>query len=147
MKEALGHLPAGVEKVMLRSDTAGYQQELLRYCAKGEDERFGVIEFACGGAVMSSELRDAVADTPEEAWHDLRSGDDLSAGATCQQWAEVDYVPNWTAYSKRGPYYRFLVVREAYAQTAPCLAWRSSRKEHRGSSASARRAGTRCRQW
>ena len=111
LKEALGHLPAGVEKVMLRSDTAGYQQELLRYCAKGEDERFGVIEFAVG-AVMSSELRDAVADTPEEEWHDLRSGDDLSAGATCQQWAEVDYVPNWTAYSKRGPYYRFLVVRE-----------------------------------
>ena len=37
--EALEHLPAGVESVMLRSDTAGYQQELLRYCAEG---RFGV---------------------------------------------------------------------------------------------------------
>ena len=47
--EALGRLPAGVEKVMLRSDTAGYQRELLRYCAEGGDERFGVIEFAVGG--------------------------------------------------------------------------------------------------
>ena len=46
--EALGRLPAGVEKVMLRSDTAGYQRELLRYCAEGRDERFGVIEFAVG---------------------------------------------------------------------------------------------------
>ncbi len=45
--EALGRLPAGVEK-MLRSDTAGYQRELLRYCAEGRDERFGVIEFAVG---------------------------------------------------------------------------------------------------
>ena len=41
LKEALGHLPVGVAKVMLRSDTAGYQQELLRYCAEGRDERFG----------------------------------------------------------------------------------------------------------
>ena len=49
LKEALGHLPVGVAKVMLRSDTAGYQQELLRYCAEGRDERFGVIEFAVGG--------------------------------------------------------------------------------------------------
>ena len=48
LKEALGHLPVGVAKVMLRSDTAGYQQELLRYCAEGRDERFGVIEFAVG---------------------------------------------------------------------------------------------------
>ena len=44
--EALDRLPAGVEKVMLRSDTAGYQRELLRYCAEGRDDRFGVIEFA-----------------------------------------------------------------------------------------------------
>ena len=36
--EALGRLPAGVEKVMLRSDTAGYQRELLRYCAEDRDE-------------------------------------------------------------------------------------------------------------
>ena len=45
LTEALGQLPAGVEKVMLRSDTAGYQQELLRYCTEGRDERFGVVEF------------------------------------------------------------------------------------------------------
>ena len=34
------------DKVMLRSDAAGYQHELLRYCAEGK--RFGVIEFAVG---------------------------------------------------------------------------------------------------
>lgn len=48
LKEALGYLPPGVEKVYLRSDTAGYQTELLKYCAEGNDERFGVIEFAVG---------------------------------------------------------------------------------------------------
>ena len=33
-KEALALLPAGVSKVYLRSDTAGYQHDLMRYCAR-----------------------------------------------------------------------------------------------------------------
>ena len=41
LRESLQYLPAGVEQVLLRSDTAGYQWELLRYCAEGRDERFG----------------------------------------------------------------------------------------------------------
>ena len=45
-QEALALLPESVEKVRLRTDTAGYQHELLRYCAKGENKRFGRIEFA-----------------------------------------------------------------------------------------------------
>ena len=59
--EALGRLPAGMEKVMLRSDTAGYQRELLRYCAEGRDDRFGVIEFAVGVDV-TAEFRRAVSE-------------------------------------------------------------------------------------
>jgi hypothetical protein len=47
-KEALDCLPKDVENVRLRSDTAGYQHNLLRYCAKGENRRFGVIDFAIG---------------------------------------------------------------------------------------------------
>ena len=38
-KEGLKRLPEGVEEVFLRSDTAGYQHELLRYCAEGKNER------------------------------------------------------------------------------------------------------------
>lgn len=48
LQEALACLPPGVEKVFLRSDTAGYQVDLLRSCAEGHNERFGVIEFAIG---------------------------------------------------------------------------------------------------
>ena len=68
--EALGRLPAGVEKVMLRSDTAGYQRELLRYCAEGGDERFGVIEFAVGVDV-TTEFRRAVSEVAEQDWQTL----------------------------------------------------------------------------
>ena len=35
LKEALALLPEGVEQVRLRSDTAGYQHSLLRYCEEG----------------------------------------------------------------------------------------------------------------
>ena len=58
-KEALAMLPEGVEKVRLRSDTAGYQHALLRYCEKGEDARFGRIEFAIG-ADVTPEFKKAV---------------------------------------------------------------------------------------
>ena len=40
LRESLEYLPDGVDRVMMRSDTAGYQKELLRYCADGKDERF-----------------------------------------------------------------------------------------------------------
>ncbi len=44
-QESLAMLPEGVERVRLRSDTAGYQHDLLAYC-DDEDSPFGRIEFA-----------------------------------------------------------------------------------------------------
>ena len=46
LQGVLAHLPEGVRKVRYRSDSAGYQTQLLRYLAEGQDARFGVIEFA-----------------------------------------------------------------------------------------------------
>jgi hypothetical protein len=40
-QEALAFLPAGVSKVYLRSDTAGYQHDLMKFCADANKERFG----------------------------------------------------------------------------------------------------------
>ena len=70
LTEALEHLPSVVDRVMLRSDTAGYQQELLRYCAEGRDERFGVIGFAVG-VDMAPAFKSAVSEVAEEEWHVL----------------------------------------------------------------------------
>lgn len=111
LSEALEHLPDGVDKVMLRSDTAGYQQELLRYCAEGRDERFGVIEFAVGVDV-TAEFRRAVSETAEHQWRTLyrKMGEHLVD--TGQQWAEVNFVPNWIGHSKNSPEYRFIAIRE-----------------------------------
>ncbi|MDY0270778.1 IS1380 family transposase [Trichloromonas sp.] len=93
LQETLEQLPEGVEKVQVRSDTAGYQQELLRYCAEGRNERFGVIEFAIGADVSES-FRNAVAEVEES------------------EWAEVCYVPSGLGHCKSGPDYRYLAIRE-----------------------------------
>ena len=63
-KEALDMLPEGVTTVYLRSDTAGYQHDLLKYCEKGENKRFGRIEFAIG-ADVTKEFKKAVAEAEE----------------------------------------------------------------------------------
>ena len=111
LTEALEHLPAGVESVMLRSDTAGYQQELLRYCAEGRDERFGVIEFAVGVDV-TAEFRCAVSEVAEQDWQTLYRKVGEHRVDTGQQWAEVNFVPKWIGHSKNSPEYRFIATRE-----------------------------------
>jgi hypothetical protein len=102
----------------LRSDTAGYQQDLLRYCAEGKNERFGVIGFAIGADVTKA-FKQAAAALPESAWQPLhrRLGDGgwLDTG---QQWAEVCFVPNWAGHSKNAPDYRYLAIREPLRQPA-----------------------------
>ena len=108
--EALGRLPAGVEKVMLRSDTAGYQRELLMYCAEGRDERFGVIEFAVGVDV-TTEFRRAVSEVAEQDWQTLYRKVGEHRVDTGQQWADVNFVPNWIGHSKNSPEYRFIATR------------------------------------
>ena len=102
MKDGLGFLPVGVEKVMLRSDTAGYQKELLKYCAEGKDERFGVIEFAVGVDV-TPEFKRAVAQVAEEEWNPLEREVEGRKVSTGQEWAEVCFVPTWVGYSKTCP--------------------------------------------
>jgi hypothetical protein len=101
-----------MEKVFVRSDTAGYQKDLLRYCAEGKSERFGVIEFAIGANVTES-FRQAVLEVAEEQWFPvLRTDRDGNQHSTGQQWAEVCFVPNWAGHSKNGPAYRFVATRE-----------------------------------
>lgn len=117
LREALDSLPEGVEKVYLRSDTAGYQQDLLRYCAEGQSERFGVIEFAVGVDV-TDEFKKAVRQVEESDWQELKHWDEVEHRwiETGQQWAEVCFVPNWVGHKKHGPQYRYLAIREPLRQ-------------------------------
>ncbi len=110
-KEALRCLPKNVEKVNLRSDTAGYQHELLKYCEMSENKRFGRIEFAIGCKITKS-FKSAVAQVHESDWHPLYKtvyGKRIETGT---EWAEVCFVPNEIGHSKNGPEYRYLAKRQ-----------------------------------
>lgn len=108
-QESLAALPEGVKEVFLRSDSAGYQKDLLQYCACGKNERFGVIGFAIGADVTSA-LRKAVAEVEESEWHNLPESN--------QQWADICFVPNWAGHSKKRPEYRYIAIREPLKQPA-----------------------------
>ena len=111
LRESLEYLPSGIDQVLMRSDTAGYQQELLRYCAEGRDQRFGVIGFAVGVDV-TPEFKKTVAQVGEGDWRELRREVDGHRVNTGQQYAEVRFVPNWIGHSKNSPEYRFIAIRE-----------------------------------
>jgi DDE family transposase len=114
-KEALDMLPEGVRRVYLRSDTAGYEHNLLRYCEKGENRRFGRIEFAIGVDV-TKEFKKAVAEVEESEWKPLRKEIKGEMRKTGAEWAEVCFVPNAIARSKNDPVYRYLAIRELLEQ-------------------------------
>jgi len=111
LKDALGCLPKEIKQVRLRSDTAGYQHNLLRYCAAGENSRFGVIEFAIGCDV-TKEFKKAVVQIEESEWKPIYKTAYGKKYATGTEWAEVCFVPNAIGHSKKGPEYRYLAKRE-----------------------------------
>ena len=115
LKRSLESLPEGVEKVSMRSDSAGYQWDLLRYCAEGKSERFGVIDFAVSVDITPA-FRLAVHELAEEDWKPLLRRVRDRWVDTGQQWAEVCFVPNEAARKKEGASYRFLAIREPLRQ-------------------------------
>jgi hypothetical protein len=121
-KEALDYLPEDVKRVRLRSDTAGYQHDLLKYCATGKNSRFGVIEFAIGCDV-TKEFKKAVAQVDESEWKPIYKTAYGKRYKTGVEWADVCYVPNAIGHSKKGPEYRYLAKREVLdkQQVLPCM--------------------------
>ena len=111
LQEALAMLPEGVEKVCLRSDTAGYQHDLLRYCQKGDNARFGRIEFAIGYDV-TQEFKKSVLETEDKDWLPIYSDFSGTKVKTGQEWAEICFIPSAIAHSKNDPVYRYLAIRE-----------------------------------
>lgn len=115
----LNRLPEGIEKVYLRSDTAGHQHKLLKFCEMGENQRFGRIEFAIGCDVVE-EFKKAVYQVSESDWHPICKELEIKVNGkvevkrleTGQEWAELCYVPTGISRSKKGPDYRYLAIRE-----------------------------------
>ncbi|WP_041279548.1 IS1380 family transposase [Desulfobacula toluolica] len=117
-KKSLDCLPENVEKIKLRSDTAGYQHDLLKYCETGESERFGRIEFAIGCDVTRS-FKIAVAQVPDSEWQPIYKDKNGKRMKTGSEWAEVCFVPNELCHSKNAPEYRYLAKRQLLEEQSP----------------------------
>lgn len=117
LKEGLAVLPSGVEVVYFRGDTAAYQHDAMAYCAEGKNNRFGIIEFAIG-AKVTEPFKTAVWEVEESAWQTLYRQTKKGPIDTCQQYAEVCFVPAELAKKKNGPEYRYLAIREPLEQQA-----------------------------
>jgi hypothetical protein len=111
-KESLAMLPEGVEEVRLRSDTAGYQHSLLRYCEGGKDRRFGRIEFAVGSDVTSEFKKAVLTEVSQQDWQPICREFDGKRIQTNQEWAEVCFIPNAIGHRLDAPVYRYLAIRE-----------------------------------
>jgi hypothetical protein len=110
LMESLEYLPAGVKKVYWRSDSAGYDHQVMGFCDDGES-KFGRIEFAVSCDVTAA-FKAAVQLTPESEWRPLMRKEDGREVATGREWAEVCFVPNQVCAKKRGREYRYLATRE-----------------------------------
>lgn len=124
LAEAVAGLPAGVEQVYLRSDSAGYQHEVLRYC------RAAGIRFSISADVTAA-FKGAVAEVPESEWQPVGR---RQRGA---EYAEVPFVPDGAGYSLKDECFRYVAVREPLAQgllpgTTEQLSLPFATVEHRG---------------
>ncbi|MEJ2023896.1 MAG: IS1380 family transposase [Deltaproteobacteria bacterium] len=112
LEEAIGCLPQGIKTVRMRSDTAGYQHELLRYCDREDNKWCGRIAFTVSCDV-TPEFKKAVMEIEEKDWTVLtkreRTGE---VTKTNRQWAEVCFVPSIIGRSKKGCEYRYLAIRD-----------------------------------
>jgi hypothetical protein len=113
LKRVLSTIPEGVQAITLRSDTAGYQEDILRYCAEGKDERFGEIGFTVSCKIVES-FKHAAKVVADGDWKpvlkEVKKNGVTEQKETGQEWVEVSYVPDWTLSSKAE--YRFIAIRE-----------------------------------
>jgi len=96
LKKALAALPAGVEQVLLRSDSAAYEHKLLEY-AQAQGIGFAI------SARISPDLLKAITALPEAVWQT-----DAQQTGALHQWAEVEFFPD---DSQSPQPYRYLAIR------------------------------------
>jgi hypothetical protein len=98
--EAYEMLPTGPWHVRVRSDAAGYQQEVLDHW-NGRGWEFAV------SADMTHRLKREIEGLADQDWHLWRIEED----GVIKEWAEVAYVPSRSSEKKDTQPYRYVAVR------------------------------------
>jgi hypothetical protein len=103
LKRAVAALPAGVKQLYVRSDSAGYQHEVMDWCAQEIEGRPRAL-FAIS-ADMTPQLRAAIESLAPAEWRLVDPQD------PCREWAELPYVPSNPYEHKQSKPYRYLAIR------------------------------------
>ena len=108
LQKAVATLPAGMERIHVRSDSAGYTHDALNWRRDGM-EGTPPIAFAIG-ADMSRELRARIASLPASAWRSLPRGDgERLDERRCR--ADVEFIPDAPSHKKGRRPDRYLAIR------------------------------------
>ena len=129
LSRARAPLPAAIEEVMIRSDSAGHSVEVLQLCNRPyrpelrpmATQRFGVVGFAISAA-RSRELMAVVVRVPEADWTPARVPEKrtpeeggkpelVDVDSEVEAIAEVNFLSNEDGYSKREGIVRYIAVR------------------------------------
>jgi len=110
---AFAALPATVERRYFRGDSAGHENELIRWLKHPDraQEPGGVIGFAIS-AVRSAALLQATRQVAAPAWRTIQT----EADGTRRQWAEVPFVPGEAGEQKASQPLRYVGLRRLKAQ-------------------------------
>ena len=111
VQESLAHLPASVQTLYLRSDTAGYDTDVLFWCERAtEHPQYGRIQFTIS-ADVTSEFRKAVATVTE--WPPVPRTESGSHRSPEREYAEVVFVPTSHAMQSdiKEPF-QYVAIRE-----------------------------------
>lgn len=117
LEEAIDHLPDEVEEIRMRSDTAGYETDLLKHMAEGELGPCGVIRFAVGVDITDA-FKQSCLEVDKDDWIaeqlpvDEDDPDSERTYQTGREYAQVPFVPDWLGYTKRDLGLRFIAIRE-----------------------------------
>ena len=122
LKETLLQVPGEVRRVTLRTDGAGYQDNVIRACndpgfRSEETRRFGTIGLICG-AKRSDQLMAEVARLADDAWQPVAAPAETGIGAAGPdrpqlECAELPYVSSGCRRSLPHHVIRYVVTRRA----------------------------------
>jgi len=118
-KDALRWLPNDIEHLRVRSDSAGYQHDFMRYLDSNCEGRFKTVEFAIGCDVVE-DFKRAVEEVKSKEWRRICKVDKYGEPYfTSEECADVCYVPNEVARKKDGYTPRYIAIRQALEPTLP----------------------------
>lgn len=121
LDETLLQLPGQVRQVTLRTDGAGYQEEVIRACnnpafRSEHTRRLGTVGLICG-AKRSDQLMAEVAQLTDDAWSPMaRTGSGAARSDRVElECAELPYVSNRSHSSRPEHVIRYVVTRRVLA--------------------------------